>query len=314
MLHRRTLVALSALTLAGALSAPAAAAAASPASRAPSAAYQGAASLPTIVIGSENFTEETILGSLYNDVLQHAGFKTQLRSGLGGRPILDKALADKAIDLFPDYAGSLLVYLQPNAGTQATQLSTDLPALKKALASQGATVLDPAPAIDTNAFAVTKATALKYKLSTLSSLASAAPKLIFGAPAECPTYYYCLPGLEKVYGLHFKSFLPIGESGPAAAAYLKNNRVQVAEFFSSDGTILTNGFVALSDNKHLEPADYIIPVIRQQFDTPAVAAALNGMSKKLTTDALSQLNIDVNINHDDPATVASQWLKSQGLI
>jgi osmoprotectant transport system substrate-binding protein len=313
MFHRRTLVALSALTLAGALCGSAATAAAAPASRA-QAAPRAASSLPTIVIGSENFTEETILGNLYNDVLRHAGFKTQLRSGLGGRPIVDKALASKALDLFPDYAGSLLVYLNSKAGTKATQLSTDIPALKMALASQGATVLDPAPAIDTNAFAVTKATASKYKLTTLASLAPVASKLVFGAPAECPTYYYCLPGLEKVYGLHFKNFEPIGESGPTAAAYLKNNRVQVAEFFSSDGTILTNGFVTLTDNKHLEPADYIIPVIRKQFDIPAVAAALNGMSKKLTTDALSQLNIDVGVNHQDPAKVAAQWLKSQGLM
>jgi osmoprotectant transport system substrate-binding protein len=314
MFHRRTLVALSTIGLLGAAVYGAAPSSASAANKAPAAHPRPASSLPTIVIGSENFPEEVILGNLYNDVLQHAGFKTQLRSNLGGRPIVDKALAGKALDLFPDYAGSLLVYLEPKDTSQATQLSTDVPALKRALAAQGATVLNPAPAIDTNAFAVTKATAAQYKLTTLSSLASAAPKLVFGAPAECPTYYYCLPGLKKVYGLHFKSFLPIGESGPEAAAYLKNNRVQVAEFDSSDGTILENNFVSLTDNKHLEPADNIIPVVRTAFATPAVGAALNTLSAKLTTNALSKLNIDVNVNHENAATVASQWLKSVGLI
>ncbi|HTV11644.1 MAG TPA: ABC transporter substrate-binding protein [Acidimicrobiales bacterium] len=312
MFNRRTLVALSTLTLLGAVSG-AVPAAASSVSRASTAHLQQAGSLPTIVIGSENFPEEEILGNLYNDVLRHAGFKTQLRSDLGGRPIVDKALADKALDLFPDYAGSLLVYLEPKDTAQATQLSTDIPALEHALKAQSATVLNAAPAIDTNAFAVTKATAAQYKLTDLSSLASAAPKLTFGAPAECPTYYYCLPGLEKVYGVHFKAFVPIGESGPEAAAYLKNNRVQVAEFDSSDGTILENNFVDLTDNKHLEPADNIIPVIRTAFDTPAVASALNGLSAKLTTNDLSKLNIDVNEDHEDPGAAAAQWLKSIGL-
>jgi osmoprotectant transport system substrate-binding protein len=121
-------------------------------------------------------------------------------------------------------------------------------------------------------------------------------------------------GLENTYGLHFKSFTSLDEAGPITVSALKSGDVQVAELFSSDGNIVTNHFVQLTDDKHLQPADYLIPVIRKSVNTPAVAAALNGLSAKLTTDELSNLNIKVTVNHDDPGTVAQQWLQQNHLI
>ena len=301
MPRKRTLLAATALTLAGTAN-----------SLIP-AMTSSAATLPTITIGSTNFSEQVIVADLYSDALQHAGFKTNLRTDLGTRTAVEPALAHGALDLYPDYAGSLLIFLKPKDATQATQLSTDLPALRGALAVQGATVLTPAPAVDTNVFAVTKATATQYHLTTLSSLAPVAGKLVLGGPPECPTYAYCLLGLQRVYGLHFKSFLSTDEAGPITIADLKNGKIQVAELFSSDGSIVENGFVQLTDNKHLQPADHLIPVIRKSVDTSAVAAAINAVSAKLTTTQLEHMNIDVNVDHDVPATVASHWLKTEGL-
>lgn len=311
MLRSRSLVAVTALVLAGALSsAPATSAA--PLSALKPATVHAASSLPTILIGSEDFTEEILLGDLYNDVLQHAGYKTSLRSNLGGRPIVEKALADKALDLFPDYAGSLLVFLKPKDTVQAGQLSTDIPALKAALAGVGATVLNPAQAIDANVFVVTKATAAKYHLSTLSQLTAVAPKLSFAAPPECSSYYYCLPGLEQVYKIHFKTVISADEAGPETIADLNNGKAEVAELFSTDSAIASNGYVQLADNKHLEPADHIIPVIRDSFDVRGVATALNALSAKLTLPALLALDNEASSNHDTAAD-AAKWLKSVGL-
>jgi osmoprotectant transport system substrate-binding protein len=303
-----TLLAAAALTLAGTAGSLTATSTASA-----SPLKLASASSPTITIGSTNFPEQVIVANLYSGVLQHAGFKTNVRADLGTRTAVEPALAHGSLDLYPDYAGSLLVFLEPKDTAQATQLSTDLPALKAALAPQGATVLAPAPATDVNVFAVTKATATKYHLTTLSSLAAAAPKLSFGAPPECPTYAYCLLGLEKVYGIHFKSFVSTDEAGPITVAYLKNGKVDVAEFFSSDGAITENGFVELTDDKHLQPADHLIPVIRKSVDTAAVASALNALDAKLSETALANLDTDVSVDHDAPNTVAAQWLKSQGL-
>ena len=309
MSRLRSLLSIAALTTLGAMFATTAASASSLSAS----NVRSAASTPTIIIGSTNFTEQVVVATLYADVLKHAGFKTDLRANLGTRAEVEPALAHGSLDLYPEYAGSLLAYLEPKDTAQATQLSTDLPALNKVLATQGATILNPAPTVDVNVFAVTKKTASQYHLTTLSSLKPAAPKLVLGAPTECPTFAYCLIGLKKVYGLDFKSFSGI-ESEPTLAAYLAAGRVQVAEFFSSDGTVLTNGFVQLQDNKHLQPADHLIPVIRKSVELPGVAKALNAMDAKLTTEQLEHMNIDVNVDHQTPAAVASNWLKSQHLM
>jgi len=80
--------------------------------------------------------------------------------------------------------------------------------------------------------------------------------------------------VDKTYGLHFKSFVSLDEAGPISVAALKSGRAQVVEFFSSDGNVIENGFVGLTDNLNLEPADHIIPVIRTSLDTPAIAGPL----------------------------------------
>ncbi len=268
----------------------------------------------TITIGSTNFPEQVIIANLYADVLQHAGFKTDVRADLGTRQAVVPALEAGQLDIEPDYAGSLLNFLNSNATpTAATQLSTAVPAIKTILAKSGATVLTAAPALDTNVFAVTKSTADKYHLSKISDLTSVASQLVFGGPPECPQNYGCLVGLQSVYGLHFKSFSSLDEAGPITVSALKTGTVQVAELFSSDGNILENGFVQLTDDKHLEAADYVVPVIRTSVDTSAVASALDGLSAKLTTDQLSELNIEVSVNHEDPATVAKKWAQKEGL-
>lgn len=298
-----TLLAAAAMTLAGTAGAWA---------TAPSS--QAASTKPTITIGAEGFSEDVLVADMYQDVLNHAGYPTSVKDFTGGRPVAIGAIKAHQLDLVPDYAGSLLVYLNPKDTAQATQISTDVPALRSALAADGATALNPSTALDTNVFVVTKATASKYGLSTLSSLKASAPKLVLGAPAECTKYYYCLPGLKAVYGLRFKSFLATDEAGPIAVSDLKSGRVQVVELFSSTGTLIQNpSFVALTDNKHLEPADYIIPVIAKSVDTSPVAKALNAVSAKLTTDQLETLNIDVD-NHQATTTVAQNWLIKEGLL
>jgi osmoprotectant transport system substrate-binding protein len=270
-------------------------------------------SKPTIVIGATNFPEQAIVANAYADVLQHAGYPVQVKANLGTRSVVEPALAHGQLDIEPDYAGTLLLFLNSHATKAADQLSTAVPALKALLAGSGATVLNAAPAIDSNVFVVTKATAAKDHLTTVSSLKKYASKFIIGGPPECPTRPTCLLGLQSVYGLHFLSFKSLDEAGPVSVAALKQDQVQVVELFSSDGNVVQNGFVALTDDKHLQPADYVIPVIRKSVDTPQVAAALNKLSAKLTTAQLSKLNVEVNDQNLSPATVAQQWVKAQGL-
>ena len=218
------------------------------------------------------------------------------------------------LDLYPDEAGSLLLALDANDTAAATQITTAVPELKRALGAVGATVLDPAPAIDAEVFAVTRATARQYHLTTLSSLAPVATKLVLGGAPACPTQPQCQAGLESTYGLRFKSFTSLDDAGPITIAALRGGEVQIAALGSSDGSILRNDFVALVDDKHLLNADNVIPVIRRSLDTRTVAAALNRLSARLGTDQLTRLTVEVTVDHDTPTTVARRWLEHERLI
>ena len=270
-----------------------------------------ASSKPTIVIGSTNFEEQAIVSNIWADVLKKAGYNVTVEPALGTRSIVVPAIEKGQIDLEPDYAASLLGYLHngqvlPAAG----EISTAVPADQKALASHGVTVLPATKALDTNVFVVTKATASKDHLTTVSSLKPYESKLTLGGPPECPTFALCEPGLKKVYGLNFAGFKSLDEGGPLSVAALKNGEVQVVELDSSSGIVAQNNFVALTDNKHLEGADYIVPVIRKSVDTSGVAKALDSIDAKLTTAAITKLNVDVNSQQEQPAAVAQAWVNS----
>jgi osmoprotectant transport system substrate-binding protein len=272
------------------------------------------ASKPTITIGATNFEEQEIVANLYGDVLTNAGYKVKVEPALGTRAVVVPALEHGQIDLEPDYAASLLGYLhggnpQPAGGEILTAVAAD----RTALSSYGVTVLSASKALDTNVFVVTKATASQDHLTTISSLAPYASKMTLGGPPECPTFAGCEPGLEQVYGLHFAGFKSLDEGGPLSVAALKNGEVQVVELFSSAGNIQANNFVPLIDDKHLEGADYIVPVIRKSVDTPAVTAALAKLDNALTTNAISKLNLEVGVGKQQPAAVAETWLKANGL-
>jgi osmoprotectant transport system substrate-binding protein len=279
----------------------------------PAASAGASGSKPSIIIGSTNFEEQAIVANIWADVLQKAGYQVTVKPALGTRAIVVPAIEHDQINLEPDYAASLLGYLHGgNPQPAGDDITTAIPADNKALAKYGVTVLPASKALDTNVFAVTQATAKKYHLTTLSSLKPDASKLTLGGPPECPTFAGCEPGLKKVYGLHFAGFKSLDEAGPLSVAALKNGEVQVVELFSSDGNVVSNNFVALTDNKHLEGADYIVPVIRKSVDTSGVAKVLNDIDAKLTTTAISKLNLDVNSKQEQPAAVAQAWVKSVG--
>jgi osmoprotectant transport system substrate-binding protein len=275
----------------------------------------GASTKPTITIGSANYEEQEIVANLYGDVLAHAGYPVKVEPALGTRSVVVPAIQHGQIDLEPDYAASLLGYL--NNGTPEAaedQISTAITADNQKLNSSGVTVLPASKALDTNVFVVTKSTASKDHLTTLSSLKPYASKLTLGGPPECPTFAGCEPGLKSVYGLHFAGFKSTDEAGPLSVAALKNNQVQVVELYSSTGQVQSNHFVALTDNKHLEGADYIVPVVRTSVASPTLKSALAKLDAKLTTAAISKLNLEVTNNKEQPAAVAKTWLQSQGLI
>src|SRR6266851_2783041 len=172
-----------------------------------------------------------------------------------------------------------------------------------------APALDPSAAVDQNAFAVTKATQTKYNLTSLSDLAAIGGQLTLGAGPECPTRPFCQPGLKSTYGITFKAFKALDTDGPLTRAAFKNGSIDVGLVFSSDGDLNSLGLVVLKDDKHLENADNVVPILRQAASSDEVKKVLNAIDAKLTTADLVTLNSQVSIQHQDADAVATAWLQ-----
>lgn len=265
-----------------------------------------------ITIGAFNFSESAILGAIYEGALTGEGFSVTVRSNLGNREVVEPALERGEIDLYPGYAATELEHYNKGAGEATPDTDETVQKLRDRLAPKGITALEPSDAIDTNAFAVTKATAEKYKLAKISDLAPVAGELRLGGPPECPTRPFCALGLERTYGLKFKEFKPLDAGGPLSKTALEQGDVDIALIFTSDGAITTKGYVLLEDDKKLQNADNVIPIITEKAATDDARRVLNRVSTLLTTDDLIELNKGADIDKEDPKVLAEQWLKDKG--
>jgi osmoprotectant transport system substrate-binding protein len=276
---------------------------------------------PDVTVGSTNFYEQITLGELYSQILEANGYKVTRKFNLGNREIVEPALESGQIDLDAEYLATLLAFVD-KAGTIAKP-STDpkqtQTGLQKALDPKGLTVLDYAAATDQNGFVVTQATASSKNLKKISDLAPFAKDMILGGPPECasPDRPFCLTGLKNVYGLTFKDFKPLDTGGPLTITALEGKQIDVGLLFTSDPSIVAKNFVLLEDDKHLQLADNIAPVVRNallQKDDGTLKRLLNSISAKLTQAELNDMNKQVAVDKADSKVVAAAWLKKQGLI
>jgi osmoprotectant transport system substrate-binding protein len=269
----------------------------------------GTSSKEKITVGGFKFPESSILAQLYGQALAHAGYQVSYKLDIGTREVVAPALKNGDIDLYPGYAATDLEYWNNKAGEATGDAAATVAKLNGHIDSQGLVALTPSPAADQNAFAVTKATQQKYNLTKLSDLAPIGNQLVLGAGPECPTRPFCLPGLQQTYGIHFKSFKPLDTDGPATRAAFKNNTIQVGLVFSSDADLNSLGLVVLDDDKHLQAADQVVPILRKAVANDEVKSILNKVSAGLTTADLVALNAKVSLEHQDPDAVAKAYLE-----
>jgi len=268
---------------------------------------------PTITIGSANFSENALVAEIYAQALESDGYQVERKLNVGNREIYEPALESGELDLVPEYIGTMLTFLGGSATSDSDETHA---ALRVALEPKGLTVLDYAAAQDKNGFVVTKATAEELGVAKVSDLAAYNDTLVLGGPPECPEREFCLKGLESVYGLSFQEFRPLDVGGPITVAALEGDEIQVGLMFTSDGTILAKDFVLLEDDKGLQPAENLAPVVRTEIVDAygdGLGETLDKVSLKLTTAELISLNKFVGIDGKDPETVAAEWLKAIGV-
>ena len=262
-----------------------------------------------VIVGSADFTESQLIGSIYSQALQGAGVDVKEQFNIGSREVYIAALKDGSIDLVPEYSGALLKYLDDKSTASTSEavqaeLATKLPS--------GIAMLTPSPAEDKDVLAVTKATADKYKLKTISDLAPVAGELVLGGPPEWETRVNGVVGLRDVYGLNFKEFVSLDAGGTLTMTALVNGQIQAGDLFSTDPGLVSNNLVALEDDKSLFAAENVVPVIKAAKQNDTITKTLNAVSAKLTTDDLIKMNAEAATG-TNLADIAKKWLADSGL-
>ena len=274
----------------------------------------GTPSAEPITVGSTNFSEQIIISTLYGRCLEAAKYRVQVRINLGPREVVAPLLERGEIDLYPEYLNSAILFLSNQSQSATDDPIESAAILRRLLEPRGVAVLQPAPATDQNGFAVTRATADRFNLRRLSDLQPVARQLVLGAGTECDERPLCLVGLREVYGLDFKEVKELDAGGPLTKSALERGAIDVGLVFTSDGALAARGFVVLEDDKRLQKAENVTPVIRAAKRTDDIQRLLDAVSAKLTTHDLSELNKAVDIDKEHPRDAATRWLREQGLI
>ncbi len=313
-----SVAALSAVTACSSSSSSSSSSASSPASTAASAAASSASnplssSAPsgTVVVGSANFPENELLAEVYALALQAKGVKVTTKLNIGSREAYYPQIQKGAISIIPEYNGTLLSVEVDKTSTAKTTADVDA-ALASGLPST-LEVLNPAMAQDSDSITVTAATAAKYHLKTIADLKPYAASMVLGAPPEFKTRTDGIAGLKATYGLSFKQFDPLDESGPITIAALTGGKVQAADVFTTTPAIVTDKLVSLGDPKANFAAQNVIPLVYKPAATPTITSTLNEVDSHLTTAALVQMVNAVVTDKQNYTTVAQAFLQAIGM-
>jgi osmoprotectant transport system substrate-binding protein len=269
---------------------------------------------PAVRLATKNFTEEYILGQLYAQALRRKGFTIVLKENVGSSEIVDRALADGVIDVYPEYIGVIAGELAQSKVRPKSRAETYRRA-KAYEEKRGFAILDPTPGFDADANAVRPDLARKFNLKSTADLKRLG-RFTYGGPPENQTRFQGAVGMRQVYGLDKLVYVPltIDRRYPA----LDSGRIDVAAVFTTEGQ-LTNKkkYVLLSDPKGIFGFQNIVPVVSRKVlreQGPEFRRTLNEVSAKLTNGALQRMNGAVDLGKQKPADVARRFLQQNGLL
>ncbi|MFD0508344.1 ABC transporter substrate-binding protein [Streptomyces chiangmaiensis] len=273
-----------------------------------------------LTVGSAGFTESDLLAQMYALLLNHAGYRSSILT-VANRELYEPALESGQIDVVPEYAATFADWLNakthgagaPPAGSP--DLAATMRAVRELAAPRGLTVLDPGRAVVQNAFAVTRAYARRHHVKTLGDLGRSGLKVRLAAGDECVRRPYCAPGLKKTYGIDITVVDPKGVGTLQAKRAVQSGRDQMVLTTTTDPTLDEFGLVLLDDDKHLQNADYVVPVLnRARAGDARVTKALGALNSVLTTQDLASMNRRVDSWRRLPEDVARNYLQDKGLL
>jgi osmoprotectant transport system substrate-binding protein len=269
---------------------------------------------PPIRIGAQDFGESLILAEIYEGVLDDAGYEVAVQEVGGFRDLLFGAFESGEVNLAPDYLASQLEFLNDGAGEATSDADETFGLLEPLLAERDLVGLTPSEAVNTNAFVMTEETSEELGITTLSELAEKGADLTLGGPQDCESNAFCIPGLQRVYGLDMsQNFTPL-DAGVVATS-LDEGAIDVGLLFSTDGRIASEGWVLLEDDQDMLAADNVFPVLSQEVADAYgddLTGLLDDISAELTTEDLIELNKRYDVDREDPEDIAEDWRADHG--
>jgi osmoprotectant transport system substrate-binding protein len=265
-----------------------------------------------ITVGSANFPENVVLAYIYGGALKKAGFDVSYKVNIGARAAYIASLEKGDINLVPEYAGSILSYLDKSANAKS---GADVKsALDSDLAKVNLKAAQFSEAADSDSLNVTPSYAKKNSLSSIADLKKVGSFTLAANP-EFASRPDGIPGLKSVYGLTNVTFKAINDSGGNSTLQaLLGNQVQVADIYSTTPSILANKLVTLKDPKNLFASQQVVPIYSASKDSSKLTDTLNTVSQALTTQDLLSLNTKVSGSaKEDPQQAAQEWLSSKSL-
>lgn len=269
----------------------------------------GSSPSSTIVVGSQDYYSNEIIAEVYAQALENAGYTVDRQMRIGQREVYMPEIEAGSIDVFPEYTGNLLQYLDSNATARSadevyTALTGALP--------QGLRALDQTPATDQDSYVVTAEFAQEHSLASIGDLAGAGP-VTLGGNSELETRPYGPAGLSQTYGVTV-AFTPIEDSGgPLTVKALRDGDIQLANIYSSDPALADGTVTVLQDPKGLFLASHVVPLASARVDD-AAAAVINRVSGALEPSDLVEMNRASTREQKSASTIARDWLASKGLV
>ncbi len=272
----------------------------------------------SLTIGSKNFPEQEILGEIYTQALQAAGYNAKSDLSLGSETVALKTLKAGKVSGYPEYASTALTAFFGLEPEEVPSGATE--AWEKANAEfekEGLVAFEPTPFASANAVGLLKTTAEKYHLKTVSDLEGVSEKLsLYGSP-ECEERIDCLAGLEKYYGLKFKEFKPVDIE--LRYSVLEKGQADLSILFTTDPELADKSekFVILEDDKHVFPAGNVIFVTQKKVAEeagPDYEKTILNVQHGLTLEVMQELDARVELERQSPAEAATAYLEAAGYI
>jgi glycine betaine/choline ABC-type transport system substrate-binding protein len=270
----------------------------------------------TLTVASKNFTEEFILGEIYAQALKAGGYKIRKRLDLGSEKVAFRAVKAGRVDAYPEYTGTALTTF---FGDKTSEIPKDeqkaYDEARQSFAKEGLTALPPTPFTDSNAVGMTQSRADALGIQTISDLKAKAPQLTLSGSKECRTRTDCKLGLEQVYGLKFKRYLPTDLADRHSV--LTKGRADVSIVFSTDGQIAADDLLVLEDDRRLFPPYNVSLIVNDKAakaagpDLPKIVAQVQ---QDLSTKVMQELNSRVDLDKEKPAAVARAYLEQFGYV